>query len=305
MDTLLRYGAAMAWLLNAFRWGWVALAATVSLHVHAVQPDTEDAQALRATLQRLQNKLAQSTFARPLQMDSAETPDGLRGDIHALIDRSLADVTAALKTPANWCEMLSLHINNRRCRVTRSASQGDVITLSVVRRYDLPLDSAFELPFVYRVTRSTAEMLKVDLSAATGPLGTRNYSVTLEALALEPHKTLLHFKYSYDHNTMANLATQAYLATFGSHKVGFTVIGRKEGGEPDLIRGLRGLVERNAMRYFLALDAYIATFGTTTSPDARELAWFQATERYPRQLHEVDQGTYLALKREDRQRNAP
>ncbi len=295
----------MAWSFYISRLWWVALAATVSLHAHAAQPGVEEAQALRSTQQRLQDKLAHSSFARPLQLDSAETPDGLQGDIHAVIDRSLADVTAALKTPANWCEMLSLHINNRRCRVTRGASQGDVITLYVVRRYDQPLDSAFELPFAYRVTRSTAEVLKVDLSAASGPLGTRNYSVTLEALALEPHKTFLHFKYSYDHNMMANMATQAYLATFGSHKVGFTVIGRKEGGEPDVIRGLRGLVERNAMRYFLALDAYIAASGTASSPEARELAWFQATERYPRQLHEVDQGTYLALKREDRQRNAP
>ena len=32
---------------------------------------------------------------------------------------------------------------------------------------------------------------------------------------------------------------------------------RRPSGQPDYIRGLRGLVERNAMRYFLTLDAYL------------------------------------------------
>ena len=128
----------------------------------------------------------------------------------------------------------------------------------------------------------------------------------LEAIPLGERQTFLHFAYAYDHNMMAKLATQAYLATFGSDKVGFTVVGKTPDGAPEYIRGLRGLVERNAMRYFLTLDAYLD--GLSVPPPEREdkrlNSWFQSVEQYPTQLHEIDLATYLAIKREDRQRDA-
>ena len=61
----------------------------------------------------------------------------------------------------------------------------------------------------------------------------------------------------------------------------------------------RGLMERNLMRYFLAIDAAAAT-PAAAAPDAyarRLNDWFASTERYPRQLHEIDLSTYLSYKR--------
>ena len=268
----------------------------------AAAPENSSAQALRATHQRLSDKLDKSSFGRPVQLDSMETADGLQGDVYAVVEHPLAEISTALKGSAHWCEVLTLHINNRRCS-TASGPQGrEMLTLYVVRRYDKPIDQAFELPFVYRVASATPEHLMVELSAETGPLGTSNYRVTLEAVALDERKSFLHFSYSYDHNTMVRLGTMAYLATFGSDKVGFTVLGKTPEGQPDYIRGLRGLVERNAMRYFLTLDAYLSAPGPEQA-DRRQRRWFAAAEQYPRQLHEVDLDTYLALKREDRQRD--
>lgn len=268
----------------------------------AAPADGNAAPALLAAHQRMADGLAHSAFGRPLLLDSAETPDGLTGDIHVVIDRPLADVANALRTPARWCEMLVLHINNRRCRVTQAASGGETLTLSVVRRYDKPVDSAFELPFAYRVVAASSHQLAIDLLATDGPLGTHSYRVVLEGVALDERRSFLHFGYRYEHNTMAKVATQAYLATFGSHKVGFTVVGKGSDGQPDYIRGTRGLVERNAMRYFLTLDAYLAA-PAPGQGERRRQAWFNAIEKYPRQLHEVDAKTYLELKREDRQRD--
>lgn len=285
------------------KWGICLALWAMALCASAAPADgSGSAQALLATHQRLQQSLARSPYGRPLLLDSAETPDGLKGDIYVEVHRPLADITAALRTPAHWCEMLTLHINNRRCRVTHGAAGGETLTLSVVRRYDKPVDSAFELPFVYRVLDAGSAHLAIDLAAAEGPLGTHGYRVMLEAVALDERRSFLHFGYSYEHNTMARLATQAYLATFGSHKVGFTVLGKGSDGEPEHIRGTRGLVERNAMRYFLTLDAYLAAPGAGQGEQRRQ-AWFKGIERYPRQLREVDLATYLALKREDRQRD--
>lgn len=293
--------------LRALPGAFVALV-LCALSVPAAQgTQTEGSpQALRATYEHMSDKLAHNAFGRPLQLDSAETANGLKGDVYAVLDHPIAEVSAAFRSPAHWCELLLLHVNNRRCRIGKAeGGSGDTLTLSVVRQYDQPLDSAFELPFVYRVVHAETDHLEVDLSAASGPLGTSNYRVELEAVALDERNTFLHFGYSYDHNMMARLATQAYLATFGSDKVGFTVVGKGAGGEPEYIRGTRGLVERNAMRYFLTLDAYLAESGAPTSAqfERRLQHWYRGTERYARQLLEVDLPTYIALKREDRQRD--
>ncbi|CAN5870998.1 hypothetical protein BH11PSE13_BH11PSE13_45930 [soil metagenome] len=259
---------------------------------------------LLATYQRMSDKLAHNAFGRPMQLDSAETPDGLKGDVYAVVDHPIADVSATLKSASHWCELLLLHINNRRCQNTGAAAGAETLTLSVVRNYDQAPESAFELPFAYRVVHADADHLEVDLSAPSGPLGTSNYRVALEAVAIDERKTFVHFSYSYDHNMMARLATQAYLATFGSNKVGFTVVGKGSGGEAEYIRGTRGLVERNAMRYFLTLDAYLAERAAPAGQqfERRLRHWYNGSERYPLQLHEVDFETYLALKRDDRER---
>jgi hypothetical protein len=296
------YYPSASWTMRTLAGALLLLLAASAQQALAAAPENSSAQALRATHQRLSDKLDKSSFGRPVQLDSMETADGLQGDVYAVVEHPLAEISTALKGSAHWCEVLTLHINNRRCS-TASGPQGrEMLTLYVVRRYDKPIDQAFELPFVYRVASATPEHLMVELSAESGPLGTSNYRVTLEAVALDERKSFLHFSYSYDHNTMVRLGTMAYLATFGSDKVGFTVLGKTPEGQPDYIRGLRGLVERNAMRYFLTLDAYLSAPGPEQA-DRRQRRWFAAAEQYPRQLHEVDLDTYLALKREDRQRD--
>jgi hypothetical protein len=257
-------------------------------------------ESLRAAYQRMGARLAHSDLGRPVQIDSTETPDGLQGDIHAVLAHPLSRITATLRSPSDWCELLTLHVNNRRCR-THSAEGRDLLTLHVVRRYDKPVEQAFQLTFAYRLVEAAPGHLSVEMSAAEGPLGTRNYRVTLEAIAIDDQRSFLHFSYSYEQNMMVRLATQAYLSTFGRDKVGFTVVGKGADGQPEYIRGPRGLVERNAMRYFLALDAHLSA-ASDGEPLARERHWFAATQRHPRQLREIDLDIYLALKREDRQR---
>jgi hypothetical protein len=90
------------------------------------------------------------------------------------------------------------------------------------------------------------------------------------------------------------LAMKTYLATIGSAKVGFT-----QTSSGDYIGGVRGLVERNTMRYYLAIDAYLGSLAIPADKrvDQRFAAWFDATEQYPRQLHELDRQAYLQMKK--------
>jgi hypothetical protein len=66
----------------------------------------------------------------------------------------------------------------------------------------------------------------------------------------------------------------------------------------------RGLVERNTMRYYLAIDAYLAALSLPPAERAekRLQTWFAATERFPRQLHEMDRASYLEMKHKEIQR---
>lgn len=92
---------------------------------------------------------------------------------------------------------------------------------------------------------------------------------------------------------------QAYLATSGRDKIGFSVVGRQADGTPQFVEGLRGAVERNAMRYYLAVDAYLAS-AALPAPMRFETAlqrWLGAIGQYPQQLAEEDLQAYVDAKR--------
>ena len=119
-------------------------------------------------------------------------------------------------------------------------------------------------------------------------------------------QTLAHLGFGYSHGIAARLAMQAYLATLARDKVGFSSSGTSSDGRPQLVGGMRGVTERNTMRYYLAIDAYLAALAL---PPAQRLAqslqnWFSATERYPRQLHEVDLSAYVSMKQRQLKRQA-
>ncbi|HEX4510749.1 MAG TPA: hypothetical protein VH328_11730, partial [Burkholderiaceae bacterium] len=104
--------------------------------------------------------------------------------------------------------------------------------------------------------------------------------------------------YEYAAGLAARIGTNAYLATTGASKVGFSVDGHGADGQPHYVGGVRGLIERNTMRYYLAIEVYAAAPGPGQL-DQRLAAWFDATERYARQLHELDKSQYLAMKHEE------
>jgi hypothetical protein len=98
-----------------------------------------------------------------------------------------------------------------------------------------------------------------------------------------------------------------YLSTIGRDKVGFTRTKAVSAREEGFVDGMRGVTERNTMRYYLAIDAYLDSLKAPAEQqlEKRLRAWFDATERYPRQLHEVEREAYLQMKRDEVQRQAP
>jgi hypothetical protein len=271
----------------------------------AAAGEVSSAESLREARNLMIESLNHNQFQRPIYLESSETAKGLKGDIYAEIGYPLAAVTKALSGPTRWCDVMLSHLNTKECRVSNDKS-GPTLALGIVSKYDQPLDQAFHLKFAYKLAVATPDYLEVELRSAEGPQGTGNYRILVQATSLPEGRSFLHFTYSYDANSVARMATQAYLATSGRGKVGFTILGSQPDGTPGYIGGARGLVERNAMRYFLGIDAYFSAMAAAPQEqfEKRLEYWFSASERFFRQLHELDRATYLNLKRSDRQRMA-
>jgi hypothetical protein len=255
---------------------------------------------LRATHAQIYDLLQRNDFGRPVHLDSREDGRNLKGDVHAVMDHPFATVEGALQKASSWCQVLILPFNTKHC-----TSEGDkTLSLYVGKKKDTPLADAYRLDFNYQVTAVSRDYLQVVLSADSGPLGTSNYRILLEATPLDDSHTFLHLSYAYTYGAVSNFAMQTYLATVGASKVGFTIDGRDDEGKPRYVKGMRGVMERNTMRYFLAIDAYLdslsAAPGTRTAKRIDD--WFSASERYARQLHEMSRGDYVAMKQREIER---
>ncbi len=176
-----------------------------------------------------------------------------------------------------------------------------MLKVNIGRKSDQPIEQSYRVEFAYRVIESGTEHLAVVLNAEKGPFGTRNYRILLEAVPLGNGQTFMNLAYSYTYGTAARLGMLAYLGTAGSRKVGFSVIGRGNDGQIKYVDGLRGLVERNTMRYYLAIEAYLGALSAAPAArlEKRLADWYAAVERYPRQLHEIGQEDYLQMKRRE------
>jgi len=258
----------------------------------------QDAASLHAHYLAIRPELADNPFERPVSIQSTETGDSLKGDVYAVVAHPYSVVGAALQGMDHWCDILMLHLNVKDCEPRGSGADSRLI-LAVGRRSNQPVQDAYHLDFAYRLAASTPGYLEVLLDANSGPLGTSDYRIVLKAVPIDSSSSFVHMSYSYAYGLAARLAMQGYLATIGRDKVGFSVVGRNTDGTPAFIGDVRGVVERNTMRYFLAIDAYVGAFSLPpdAQPEKRLHDWFAAAELYPRQLHEVERDEYLSLKR--------
>ncbi len=246
-------------------------------------------------------QLASNPYGRPLFLDSSETPTRVNGNAYAVLDSPFSAVSGTFKSPKRWCDVMMLHLNTKYCRASSDASPS-LLTVNIGKKGVQALAESYALEFAFRLVSASPNYLALQLEADKGPMGTSDYKIELRAVPLPDGKTFMHFRYSYGYGLAGRLAMQAYLATLGSGKVGFTQI--SQGNKPAYIGGTRGIVERNTMRYYLAIEAYLASLN---SPPQQQLNtrlehWFDATEQFPLQLREMDKTSYLAMKKIEYQR---
>lgn len=300
-------------LLHIALWGW-----SVQAQSGSVPPED-----LAVRFEQLRRQGAVQLGQKPVFLQSTETPERLEGEVLALIDHPVLRVRAALAQAAVWCDILILHLNVKYCRAARQSSPAggvDTLEVGLGRKCDEPLSGVHWLDFRFRASPSAggpaslpgASPPAVELLAPEGPLGTRDIRITVQTAEAASGRTLLQLRYAYGQGPTARWALQMYLGTLGRHKVGFSLVPEhadNPGGPLQPVTGVRALLERNTVRYYLAVDAYLEALVLPQAQqlDRRLLDWFAATERHPRQLRELDWETYVQMKRMEvrRQQSAP
>lgn len=267
----------------------VAVLATCAALAHA---GPESALALRERHAQLAPQIAQSPFKRPLVVQSSENGNALSGSVDAVMPQPYVLAREHLQKPEALCEILMLQINTKQCVVN-----GQELVVHIGRKNDQPVEDAYRVAFTVQPQASSSEYMSLNLGASTGPFSTRDFRIQLQAIPLDGgQRTYLHLGYSYGMGMAAKLAMQGYFATAGASKVGFT----RTGGDA-YIGGMRGAIERNTMRYYLAIEAYLASLSAPAAQQRTQRLerWFSATEQYARQLHEVERADYLAMKQRE------
>ena len=284
----------------------------LSLFAACAWANVDEAAKLQAKYLALDEQLTRNPFNRPLVLTSSGMHHHVSGEIHAVLNHPFSAVSKHLQNPDSWCDLLSLPMNTKYCRAQAGAG-GPVLNVHIGTKAAQRLEDAPRIEFSFTRPDLTAQFLEIRLDAQNGPLGTSNYKIAFKAvpLSVSPSspsspatargQTFIQLTYSYSVNLTARLAMQAYLATAGRNKVGFTQIGLNSDGTTRWIDGVRGVVERNTMRYYLAIDSYLesATEPAPIALEKRLQSWFTASELFSRQLHELERGEYLAMKREE------
>lgn len=254
-----------------------------------------------ATLQERYHQIKQGlTTTLPgtaISLASAEQDEALVAEVSSILHHPFEEVAAALAEAANWCQIMPLHFNIKACTYEQDA-QGELLNVYSGRKHYQSPDESYHMAYRFERVQRDDGQLQLLLSAAHGPVGTRDYRIVIHAMPVE-EGTLLHINSSYRPSMLSSLLTGGYLATLGHDKVGFSRIDNSS--EAELVQGIRGVIERNVMRYHLAVDAFLTS--PASADESRHEAmlshWFALNDHYPQQLHEMTQAEYLTIKRRE------
>lgn len=267
---------------------------------HASETLSSGGKTLLAKYPAISAKLQKNQFAAPIYLESFEARGSQRVDMYGILYYPFDAVRDALQSPVSWCDITSMHTNIKTCTTRKVADQWFLTIYSGRKYYQPPVD-AYQLKFKFRIAAQQPDYLDIALTADEGPLRTKDHRIRLEAAPLDKGRTFVHFSYAYSHGPLAIIAIKTYFATLARDKVGFSMVAGKSGTPPVYIGGVRGAVERNTVRYYLALQTYMDTLKFLEGErfEQRIGRWYDLTTRYPRQLKEMEKPEYLSNKRRE------
>ncbi|MFQ6023282.1 MAG: hypothetical protein ACE5NW_11220 [Acidiferrobacterales bacterium] len=279
------------------------LAITILVCTSIAAPSRGDAdrpQALRIDYQKIRDELRDSIHGIPVYTRSEEHKDLINAEVYGVLGYPLEKLAKILATPANWCEFATLHPNVKACTYAQRHGQA-LLTLHLDRKTRASIEHAFVIKLRYRIGHLDEDYFTALLEGDKGPLGTRNHRFQLEAVAVED-KTFVRVSFSYRWRLIGRMATTVYLAMRGHDTVGFSTVGVDDKGYPIYVKGKKAMMERNVMRCYFALRAFMDTQHLTASErfEARISYWFDLAEKYFPKPYDMEREEYVEVKRQER-----
>ena len=203
--------------------------------------------------------------------------------------------------PGGWCNFLVLNPNIKTCTFRREA-QETLLTLYIGSKSYRAPESATEQVYRFLVRARQPEYAAISLTAPQGLLGTTAHRFEFEASSVAG-KTVVGLSSSFEPSMVSKLLTGIYLSTLGRSKIGFSREATEAGVPADYVRGVKGMIERNAMRYYLALKAVLDTNDLPAGRqfEARARLAYDLMDLFPAQLRQMDKAEYLDIKSREHQ----
>jgi hypothetical protein len=248
----------------------------------------------------IQTNLEQNQFGVPLFLESDEKDSNMNVDLYGILNYSFNKVSEALQSPNAWCEITSL-LCNIKASICNKVSDQWQLTLYTGRKYYQPPKEAFKQNFTFNVAALEQGYVDIELTSKIGPFFTKDHRIRFEAVRLDECRTFIHFIYNYNCGLLARAALKTYYETIAHGKKGFSIIAVDKKGNPVYQDGVRGSEERNAVRCYLAIQTYMDTLNISADQKFEEQMshWYDLTERFPLQLHDLEKDEYLADKRRE------
>lgn len=236
-------------------------------------------------------------FNLPIYIKSQEQGNHLSGDIYGLIHSDFEVLVDQLGRPDHWTDIVFLHLNVKACTWQKRKDRHD-IKVYIGRKFYQPPKKKSSMIFHFNIKHIKNTFYRVDVTTDKGPFFTKNHWIMVEAAPYKTGQTVVHFSYGYRQSRIFRLVVHSYLKTLGRKKNGFTVLKKDSHGNPVYIKGIRGMIERNAVRYYLAIQAFLDTYYDPLDQklNNRLERWYNLTALYPDQLYEIEKEDYLSNK---------
>jgi hypothetical protein len=217
-------------------------------------------------------------------------------EIHGIIDHPFRALATTFTEPGGWCDFLVLNPNIKTCTFRQEARE-TLLTLYIGSRSYRAPESATEQVYRFLVRARQSDYAAISLTAPQGMLGTTAHRFEFEAGSVAG-KTVVGLSSSFEPSMLSRILTGIYLGTVGRNMIGFSREATEAGVPAGYVRGVKGMIERNVMRYYLALNAFLDTSDLPAGRqfEARASLAYDLMDLYPAQLRQMDKAEYLDIK---------
>jgi hypothetical protein len=263
-------------------------------------PPDKQAESLIAVYHQFEARIAKSPLVLAIHLESHVESNFSGVDIYGIIDYPFETIQKELSKPRNWCDIIILHPNIRAC--TYSATDGGtMLTMHNVNRHFQTITEAYQVYYKYQIMAGTPSFLDISMAADKGPMSSSDHKFRIMAVALDAKRSFVHLSYSYRYSPLQYIAIKSYFALFGSKVAGFSVEGVDEKNGPVYVSGVKASIERNLMRYYMAILAYFDALKYSPEQrfEKRLSGWIDLSDRFQKQFPKIERKQYFEFKRTD------